>query len=283
MGEAGLNEVNMLSSYEESPKLQRLKRTMKDKCLVIGETTMYYGNFGSVQVMTPIPGSPNLDNESEIANIPKDYRNRPTEADVPPQQPELQAILKKEKKLASERRKNTTVDKKKAPKYALPPLKAPSGATNSRGPQRASKGRTPCHFQPTNYTNYIDNTYFLGSSEAWIPQPGFKPSDKKIMPKNNFTSKSSSLKNGSLSKLIESTKRVQGPSSLETSSSASFHLPAIHGTSTSVASQTSPQAIKYINIYKDDGHLPPLKVSTMSIANRRIEKEHYKVTKSFQW
>ena len=54
----------------ESFKGIHLKKTIKDKCKVIGETTMYYSNAGSVQVLSPIPGSPSPDSDPCSDHIP---------------------------------------------------------------------------------------------------------------------------------------------------------------------------------------------------------------------
>ncbi|XP_021340760.1 uncharacterized protein LOC110441819 [Mizuhopecten yessoensis] len=269
MDEAELNELRMLSSYQGSFKSKRLKKTIKDKCLVIGETTMYYGNFGSVQVLSPIPGSPSPDGEAGSVHIRPDS---PEEAVLSPQT-EQHVTSKKGKMASSKRKKSTAGDKKKtSQKYGLPPLKA-APASNSRRPPQMSRGREPCSFRPSGDNETREND--LMSTDTWIPKPGFKPREKKTITKNAFTSESSNLKYGSLGKLIEHTKRVQASSSLITASLGGVRLPAIRGaTRASETRQTFPPTAQYINIYKDDGHLPPLKVSTMSIANRRLHDEH---------
>ncbi|XP_060066896.1 uncharacterized protein LOC132547158 [Ylistrum balloti] len=277
MDEAKLNKLKM-SSLTGSFKSKSLKKSFKDKCLVIGETTMYYGNFGSVQVMTPIPGSPNLENEAEnIHNIHLDS----SEESVFPLQPDQQLTPKKEKKPTSQRNKSKQeIQKDTSPKYDLPPLKAvPASVYNCR----MSNGREPCHFIPSSDKEFVGNGNAFMSKDTWIPQPNFKPSQTKSMPKYAFTPEYSNLKYGSLGKLIESTNRVQGSSSVGTASSNVARLPAIPGaTRPSESSHALQPTAQYINIHKEDGQLPPLKVSSLSVANRKVQ-EHHKVTKNYQW
>ncbi|XP_021362426.1 uncharacterized protein LOC110456179 [Mizuhopecten yessoensis] len=282
MDKAELNERKMSSAYHGSLKCRRLKKTMKDKCLVIGETTMYYGNFGSVQLWSPIPGSPNLDNEPDIINIRPDS---PKEAALPLQR-KHQATPKntKGKKPTSQKKMSTPTDKKNtSAKYPLPPLRAaPASVSNSRCLPRVSRGREPCDFKPSRYIERRGN--YLMSAYAWIPQPGFKPSEKKTTPKNAFTSESSSIKYGSLGKLLEPTKGVNTSSSLVMASLDGVRLPAIRGaTRASETQQILPPTAQYINIYKDDGHLPPTKVRSMTIANKGLEREYHKTTKGYKW
>ncbi|XP_033736530.1 uncharacterized protein LOC117324808 [Pecten maximus] len=281
MDEAELNELKMLSSYQGSFKSKRLRKTLKDKCLVIGETTMYYGNFGSVQVMTPIPGSPNLDSEIENA-ITRPCSRKGSRM---PLQSEQKVTSKKEKKLTSQRKKSKQRDENSiSPKYDLPPLKAvPASVYNSRCPTRESMGREPCHFIPSSDNSLIGDENVFTSSDVWIPRPSFKPSQTKTMPKNTFTSESSSVKYGSLGKLIGSTNRIQASSSLVTASPDRVCLPSIPGaTKSSESYHTLPPTAEYINIYKEDVQLPPLKTSTSSAAKRRVHGEHYKFTKNYQ-
>lgn len=44
------------------------RQTIKDKCSVIGNTEIFWGRNGLVQVLSPVPGSPTLEEEE----TPKD-------------------------------------------------------------------------------------------------------------------------------------------------------------------------------------------------------------------
>ncbi|XP_033736533.1 uncharacterized protein LOC117324810 [Pecten maximus] len=252
MGDGDLNELENVTSNLGSLKCNRLKKTMKDKCLVIGETTMYYGNFGSVQVLSPIPGSPNPGIEAKNTYICPDS---PKETMMPPQTE--QKVLSKKGKKSSSQWKNSKTEEKKNASYALPPLKAaPGNVSNSQFSTR-TKGRKPCHFQRSKYTYNRETDYSIGPGQAWIPQPGFKPSGKKTTPKNTLITESSSLKYGSLLKLIESSKWVQDSPSLDTTSTDSIELPAIRGApKTSDSSHTFTPTVQFINIYKESDQLP---------------------------
>ncbi|XP_069126343.1 uncharacterized protein [Argopecten irradians] len=266
------DETKKATSLQVSSKCERLKRTSKDRCMVIGETKMYYGNNGSVYVMSPIPGSPNPGTEPEHLYI----RPESSKEALMPLQGEQKDKPKKGKKSASKKKNIGTVENKDgSPKYALPPLKA---VPENKGKflTREKKGREPCHLQHSKYS--------LGQADSWIPQPGFKSSGKKTTPKNTLISESSSLKYESHLKLLKSSKYVPTSPSLETTAIESVRLPPIRGVqrrTESAKTHTIP-TVQFINLYKGSDQLPPLKVSSMPMAFRNEQKEYYNVTKGYR-
>ncbi|XP_069127032.1 uncharacterized protein [Argopecten irradians] len=265
---ADLNELKM-SSYQGSFTSRRLKKTMKDKCLVIGETTMYYGNFGSVQVMTPIPGSPNLAFEAENTS---DHPQTPKAFQEPTTQIEQKVVSKKGKKF--QKKKCKPIKEKSMSKYDLPPLNAVStGVYYSRCPTWDATEREPNHFTSSNDNG--KHVLMHPDTGKWIPQPSFKPSHTKTTPRNTFTSESSTVKYGSLSKLIGSKNRIQSSSPLITDSSDRVSLPAVPGASKPLeSSHVLLPTSGYI--YNEDVQFPPLKTSASSAVNRRVHGRRYK-------
>ncbi|XP_033730089.1 uncharacterized protein LOC117319379 [Pecten maximus] len=92
-----------------------LKKTIKDKCRIFGETTMYYGNAGSVQVLSPIPGSPSPDTEPMIDRMRADC-------------PERSSLVRSDHKDKAKKKKSIPKNKISSSKitkgfgYSLPPI-----------------------------------------------------------------------------------------------------------------------------------------------------------------
>lgn len=154
--------------------------------------------------------------------------------------------------------------------YVLPPVKNPraKSRTQSRHPPSTAKCREPCPFR----SSYAIEAHVGTQSRSanWVHSSGFKPFEKKKLPKSSFTSESDRLKIGSITKLFAERKTGQENDAFfptnDVLSSDSIQLPAIRGsTRTSRSTQSLPPKAQYINIYRDDAQLPPLRVSAMSI------------------
>ncbi|XP_033730090.1 uncharacterized protein LOC117319380 [Pecten maximus] len=88
-----------------------LKKTIKDKCRIFGETTMYYGNAGSVHVLSPIPGSPSPDTKPMLDHMRANC----------PERASLVRSYHKDKTMS--RQKISSKKTTKGNDYILPPIK----------------------------------------------------------------------------------------------------------------------------------------------------------------
>ncbi|OWF40123.1 uncharacterized protein LOC110464187 [Mizuhopecten yessoensis] len=212
------------------------KKTMKDKCKVIGETTMYYSNAGSVQVLSPIPGSPSPDSE------PWSDRIRP---DCPKRTSLISFDRKDKVKKTMSGKKISSKKTTKRSDYSLPPItNVPTTGLSKKMVDRNQKTDTSTEAcKPINMPSFR-----AGRGSRKVVTKGSNPS----VPVHLFGQESvARLTAGP--KMIQATSRRTSILSVK-----SVRLPVPRGP------MRTPTSIKFLpSLYRDS--LPSLRVQAMVV------------------
>ncbi|OWF46484.1 uncharacterized protein LOC110455655 [Mizuhopecten yessoensis] len=222
-----------------SSRCSRLKKTIKDKCKVIGETTMYYGNAGSVQVLSPIPGSPSPDSEPRRDHIRPESPRRESLVRTS-NKANIRKTMTGKKSSTQKRTKGTMSD------YSLPPIKNVPTMTPTK--KMADK-----------------NLKEFTSTETCKPinMPGFKARGRKITSKNKMSSVIADLPGKEpAEKLMMGTRRIQSMSSKSIAlSEERIRLPVPRG------ARMIPYSVKVLPpqyMIMNRTNLPPIGVRSMA-------------------